>query len=471
VPQPSISDAAIRNVLQELLRIDPVRSNPQRSWPIEANVESLHRATGLARGTVHNALKRLEPVLSSRRHRQDTALGRRGGKPTILYQLARDAAEALVLDFDHDRVTAWKADAFGDLRPMGMRRVEVDNDPETAIALGADLLRGRSIRSWENLVGIGLSLPAPVDPQTQRTLGGVLKRWEATNTDALLREHLRHELAGLPLKIIADNDANLAALAEYRYRDTRTPHDQTLSNLFLVKTVPGHIGIGGGAVINGQQLQGRGFAMEFGHLSIDSPKPDEARDVECPHCKRTNCLQARISTDALIGGDHPPPWDSVVRRTRENVRSILGARENATKADETSEVAQLDARLRALSATDLYVRAIVTAGREMGRALAKVVTLLDPDVIALEGALAQAWLATGAASIHAAIGDPVRDTLLECAPLARARPAELSLALAQANCAHGAAAAVLDTHLPDFILTRLKAAELPDAALNQPHDQ
>jgi predicted NBD/HSP70 family sugar kinase len=459
---PSVSHAAAASVLGELLRIDPQASQPNRSKPTELNVEALSEATGLARGTVHNALSYLSPVLRRKPFRANEGQGRRGGKPTFLYRIARNAAKVLVLDFDHDRVTAWRGDVFGDLQPAGMQHVEVDVDPKEAIALGAKLLRS-GFDTWRDVVGIGLSIPAPVDPTSQKTLGRVLPSWESLKPDEELREDLRGEIGDRfeTLPIIADNDGNLAALAEYRYREARGEAHAEQTSLFFVKTVPGNIGVGGGAVIDGFPLRGTGFAAEFGHLVLDGPFPRHTNIIMCPHCQRTNCLQARISTDALVGGETPPPWDEVVRRTVENVAALLNLRDKASKANEASRVAELDARLDTLASTDQNVRAIVLAGREMGRALGLVVTILDPHLIVMEGDLAQAWLNTGIGSIARVVGDPVGEALAESAPLTRTHSTDVALASATGNCGHGAAAAVLQRHLVDFILDRLDRGTYP----------
>ena len=322
---------------------------------------------------------------------------------------------------------------------------------------GAGLLLRKIPRvDWPNVIGIGLSIPAPVNPESHQTLGHVLPGWEGIDLEGILRKQLRPKTAGRAIPILADNDANLAALAEYRsLQSIQDPDLATgISNFVLVKTVPGHIGIGSGAIVNGEQLRGKGFAMELGHLGIDTPIPDGAREVECPHCKHTNCLQARISTDALIGGDEVPAWDNVVQWTREKLLSLSGARVSAEEADDLGEVERLNAKLDSLATEDRYVRAIRTAGEEMGRALAKVVTLLDPDAIALEGELAKAWLGTGAGSLQGIVGDPLNETFLACSPFPdeAARP---MLAPSASNCAVGAAAAVLDELLVDFILDRV----------------
>jgi predicted NBD/HSP70 family sugar kinase len=463
-PSP-VSEAAMEKLLNALLRTDP-GSAPSEVIPQEASVETLQRMTGLARGTVHNAIKRLESMLESRPHRDSAMRGRRGGKATTYYRLAKDVGRALVLDFNHDRVTAWMSDSFGNVRVMGERRLDVDGEAQSAIKAGAELLLGLPAKSWQNVIGIALSIPAPVDPERQVTLGHVLPKWEddIDDLDGTLCEYLHERLAERKVQILIDNDANLASLAEYRTLEPKYGVDQgfpnrKLSNLVLVKLVPGRIGVGAGAVIDGKQLRGAGFAMELGHLPLDTPISGGANEVKCPHCGRTNCLQARISTDALIGGDPPPTWDDAVKWTRNRLVAFRSLRRSAVEANDYAKVERLDASRRNLATEDPQTRAIIVAGEEMGRALAKVVTLLDPDVIALEGELARAWLDTGTASLRDVVGTPLKDTFEACFPWSLEHAVSPILASPGGNCARGAATAVLNQCLKSSILERVKSQE------------
>ena len=455
----------MEKLLDELLRTDPERSAPNQAIPREASVETLQQLTGLARGTVHNAIKRLASMLESKPHRDTAMRGRRGGKATTYYRLSKDVGRVLVLDFNHDRVTAWVSDSFGNVRVMDETRLNVDGEAQRAIKAGAELLLGLPAKSWQNVIGIGLSIPAPVDPERQVTLGRVLPKWEDDiDLDGILCEYLHERIAGRKLQILVDNDANLASLAEYRTLEPKWSLDQEspnrkLSNLVLVKLVPGRIGVGAGAVIDGKQLRGAGFAMELGHLPIDTPISDGANEIQCPHCRRTNCLQARISTDALIGGDPPPTWDDAVKWTRSRLAAFRSIRRSAVEANDYAEVERLDTSRRDLATEDAQTKAIIVAGEEMGRALAKVVTLFDPDVIALEGELARAWLDTGTASLRDVVGTPLKDTFEACFPWSLEHAVSPILASPGGNCAQGAATAVLNQCLKSSILERVKSQE------------
>lgn len=451
----SISNTALSRVLEDLLRVEP--GSIGRTTPREANVEALQAATGLARGTVHNALSYLAPVLRQRPHRPPHSVGSRGGKPTIMHSVSTDAAEALVLQFDHDRGTVFSANAFGNLTQRGIVSVNVDADPELAIKMACSLLEEPNIKTpieWDRIVGFGVSIPAPVDPKSHRTIGGVLPAWEEIDMGTLISKYLGEQVAELP--VIADNDGNLAALAEHRYGKYVQSSEESL---LFVKTVPGAIGIGAGAVIHGRPLHGQGLAMEFGHLRVDSPDAPLVCAVRCPHCRSEECLQARLSTKALIPSDpslsleKSPKWEMVVKRALDSVVSLNNGRLTAIREGDVNLVAECDARLELLKQHP-DIAAIVFAAREMGRALAKVVTLLDPAVIAIGGPLGSAWLGKGASSMSSAIGDPLRDALTENAPLSKARQICPEEATVTDDAARGAAAAVLDEHLTKFLIDR-----------------
>jgi predicted NBD/HSP70 family sugar kinase len=458
----SVSEAALRRVLGVLLSVE--RGARGRAGPKEANVEALQRATRLARGTVHNALSYLAPVLQQRSYRPQHSVGGRGGKPTILHKIAPKAAEALVLQFEHDRVAIFSADAAGSLSRLGIKQVDVDRDPESAIEEACKRiaqLDEKGLVYWERIVGFGVSIPAPVDPDTQRVIGGVLPAWEAIDVAGLISEHLGAKVADLP--VIADNDGNLATLAEYRYGERV---DLDAANLFFVKTVPGAIGIGAGAVIHGRPLRGGGLAMEFGHLPVDTSYRPLVREFPCPHCQRKNCLQARLSTQALIPKptsgsqdcqvDLETPWETVVERALSSVVSLNAGRHAAVEGGDVKAVTEADTRMNALR-RDPDLEAIVFAAQEMGRALAKVVTLIDPEIITIGGPLGSAWLGTGPRSLSSAIGDPLRESLWEHVPLSQARTICLREATVTDESARGAAAAVFDEHLIKFLLDRAAA--------------
>lgn len=164
---------------------------------------------------------------------------------------------------------------------------------------------------------------------------------------------------GLP--VVVDGDANLAALAEARkgagvgYR--------------VMLLVALGTGIGGGLVVEGRVERGRAFLGEIGHMVMDPAGPLCA-------CGRQGCWEALVSGTSLAGA---------ARRVVEGdpagavARAAAGA---AARGDHLSAAAR--------EGDAAAIAALAEAGEWLGRGLANLVAVLDPDAIVIGGAAAGA---------------------------------------------------------------------------------
>lgn len=107
---------------------------------------------------------------------------------------------------------------------------------------------------------IGVSFGGPVDASTGTVrLSHHVPGWE----DIPLKDLLEKEF-GVPT--IVDNDANVAALGEYRFGA-----GQGYDSLFYITI---STGVGGGWILNGQPWRGAdGMAGEIGHIVVDPTGP------------------------------------------------------------------------------------------------------------------------------------------------------------------------------------------------------
>jgi fructokinase len=119
-------------------------------------------------------------------------------------------------------------------------------------------------------------------------------------------------------------------------------------------------GCGGGIVVDGQLLEGaNGIAGEWGHLTLPWPKADEYPGPQC-WCGRNSCIETWVSGTG-VARDH------LVRTTRSlTAESIVQA---AQRGDS-----------EALLTLDRFID-------RLGRALAMICNLFDPDVFVLGGGL------------------------------------------------------------------------------------
>ncbi len=192
---------------------------------------------------------------------------------------------------------------------------------------------------------VGIGIPGTISPAT-----GTVKN---ANSTWLIGHPLDRDLAArLDRPVRLTNDANCFALSE--------ASDGAGAGARVVFGVILGTGVGGGIVIDGRALVGaQHIAGEWGHNGLPWPTAEETPGPEC-YCGRSGCIETFLSGPAMAR-DHAEatkrPWS-----THRIVEAIA-------KGDEG-----------AVAAYDRYVQ-------RLGRGLASVVNVLDPDVIVLGGGM------------------------------------------------------------------------------------
>lgn len=176
----------------------------------------------------------------------------------------------------------------------------------------------------------------------------------------------RVELAArLGVPVVVDNDANLAAYAEAT-AGVAIGFEHVLMLTFGT-------GIGAGMVFGGEIYRGRSFAGEMGHMTM---QPD---GLLCA-CGRRGCWETLVSGARL---------DRIAT-------DLVGQAPDGTVARLAGGSVATGAHLSvAAEAGDPAARAILAeAGEWLGRGVANLIAVLDPDVVVVGGAVAQAgrWL-------------------------------------------------------------------------------
>jgi glucokinase len=183
----------------------------------------------------------------------------------------------LGIDLGGSKLAIAIADPDGRLVAHETRPSRISGDPEAdvlAIATDAAALVARSGLATSEFDAAGLSVPGPIDHERGAVLDPPnLPGWE----DVPLRARMS-EILNLPVRV--ENDANAAALAEWRYGA-----GQGADNVVYLTM---STGVGTGLILDGRLYRGhRGRASEFGHACIEW-------DGERCGCGRRGCLEAYL---------------------------------------------------------------------------------------------------------------------------------------------------------------------------------
>lgn len=221
--------------------------------------------------------------------------------------------------------------------------LRIADGPEKVLArviqLGKDLV-AESGHELSDLAAVGIGLPGPVEHATGRPVAPpIMPGWDGYDVAGTLRRAF-----GAPA--LVDNDVNLMAVGEQR----TSWHEHT--NMLFVKVATG---IGSGIILDGTLRRGaQGAAGDIGHIAL--PGFSEA---PC-NCGNYGCLEA------VAGGA------ALARALREKGLDVDGT------ADVVAAVKDGNADARA---------AVRDAGREVGTILAGCVSMLNPSLVVVGGAL------------------------------------------------------------------------------------
>jgi glucokinase len=216
--------------------------------------------------------------------------------------------------------------------------------------LGRELKEAKEARP--DVVAAGLGIPATIDHDR----GLAIQAVNLTITDVPIRD-LMQEAIELP--VFVDNDANVAALAEYLYGAGRGAQNVVMLTIGT--------GIGGGLILGGEVYRGStGAAAELGHIVIvEDGLPCQGN---CPNhgCVETYASGTAIAREGKAAAEREP--DSALGRAlAEGPISGKTVTELAMKGD------------------PLAIEVIAGAGHHLGAAMVSLANIFDPDVIVVGG--------------------------------------------------------------------------------------
>ncbi|TWA60698.1 fructokinase [Azospirillum brasilense] len=218
-------------------------------------------------------------------------------------------------------------------------------DYDATVRTIADLVARLESATGSAGATVGIGIPGAVSPAT-----GLVKN---ANSTWLIGKPFDRDLAdALRRPVRVENDANCLAVSEAA--------DGAGAGCGVVFAAILGTGCGAGIVVDGRPLGGRNaIGGEWGHNPLPWPTDDERPGPTC-YCGKSGCLETFVSGPA-VAADH---------------RRVTGA--DLTVEAIAAQAERGDAAARA------------TFGRlvdRLGRGLAGIVNVLDPDVVVLGGGL------------------------------------------------------------------------------------
>jgi glucokinase len=247
---------------------------------------------------------------------------------------------------------AWAAQA----RAFSPAGADAAYDQATMLRMARELLS----QAPGHIKAIGVSFGGPVDARAGVVrLSHHVPGWE----DIPLTEVLARELGA---RVVMDNDANAAALGEWRYGSGK----DTASLLYVTVST----GVGGGWVLGGQIWGGAdGMAGEIGHIVV---RPG---GMPCA-CGKRGCVEAEacgpaMARKALARLKQDPQGGRVLLE-------LAGGRMEAITGEMVSRAAE------AGDAVALHV--LTDAAAALGSGIASAINLINPEKVVVGGGVTKA---------------------------------------------------------------------------------
>lgn len=290
------------------------------------------------------------------------------------------------IDIGGTKIAGALVDANGNI----LQESKVPSPADSAdglLAAVVDLVQDLSLN--RSILGVGVAAAGFIDAAAANVIYAPNLNWR--------NEPLKNRLQSkIDFPVVIENDANAAGWAEYRYGAGRGYKHMTMLTIGT--------GVGGAIIVDGRVLRGGfGVAGELGHMRV---VPD---GLPCG-CGQNGCLESYGSGTALLKS----------ARALANSTDPVGAR-----------LRELEATAGELSGAQVYqaivegdpgaLRLLEQLGTHLGRAIASLSAILDPEVVVIGG---------GVSAAGELLLGPIRDAYQRNLPARGFRP-ELELKVAE----------------------------------------
>lgn len=277
------------------------------------------------------------------------------GRPPTLYGLNADSGYFVGVDVRKTDVNIGLMNFTGDIIDERVHiPFQLVNTPEALDTL-CSLISAfveENVALRDKILQIGVNISGRVNPEQGYS-------FSLFNFDERPLNDILTDKIGLPVSI--DNDTRAMTYGEYMKGVVRGEKDVVFVNLSW--------GLGVGLVINGQLYIGKsGFAGELGHFSVFD------NEILC-HCGKKGCLETEVSGMAL--------HRKLCEQVAQGKSSILSKR-ILTEKDKVT----LGDIIEATNKEDLLcIELVEKIGVLLGRYLAGVINLLNPELVIIGGSL------------------------------------------------------------------------------------
>jgi fructokinase len=247
------------------------------------------------------------------------------------------------VDFGGTKIEAAALDRDGVVRAR--RRAANPGDYLRSLQTVRDLVEAVAKETDAGPVPVGMAVPGSISPRS-----GLIRNANFTWLNG--RPFLGDLQSAMARKVRLANDANCFALSE--------AVDGAAAGAGVVFGVILGTGCGGGIVVHGRIVEGKnGIAGEWGHTPLPWPDKDEQPGLSC-WCGRRGCMETYVSGKAF--------------------EADFAQASGRTLAAEAIVPEAHEGKAEAAGALKRYIS-------RLGRGLAMVCDVLDPDIVVLGGGM------------------------------------------------------------------------------------
>jgi glucokinase-like ROK family protein len=212
---------------------------------------------------------------------------------------------------------------------------------------------GEGPSSKAQILGLGINLTGRINHKTGHSFSFFHFKEEP------LAEIIQNEI-GIPTFL--ENDSRAMAYGEFQSNELRKENNILFINM--------DYGMGMGILLDGKVYYGKsGFSGEFGHIPLFE------NEIIC-HCGKKGCLETEASGHALV------------RKFKEQIKK--GFTSIALKKNMSiDEITMNDIINAAMNEDQLSIELISEIGEKLGKGLAVLVNIFNPEMLILGGALSE----------------------------------------------------------------------------------